>query len=111
MAYYLVTAEPKADRVADLLKKLEQRAYLDLQPFGRSLNCALQNTRLRDDGGAVWEEEDYCSPPLAQERAAVLDDFFDDLCVTAVNPGEGWLMIEHLPRMFPDLPSDLPASE
>ena len=33
--------------------------------------------KLRDDGYAVWEEEDYCTPPLAQERAAVLDGFFD----------------------------------
>ena len=111
MAYYLVTAKPKADRVADLLKKLEQRAYLDLQPFGRSLSFALQNARLRDDGGAVWEEEDYCSPPLAQERAAVLDEFFDELCVTTVNLREGWTMIEHLPRMFPDLPSELPEQK
>jgi hypothetical protein len=26
-------------------------------------------------------EEDYCSPPLAQQRAAVLDTYFDDITV------------------------------
>jgi hypothetical protein len=31
--------------------------------------------------GLPREEEDYCSPPLAQERAAVLDTYFDDITV------------------------------
>ena len=35
-------------------------------------------------GYAVWVE-DYCSPPLAQKRAAALDEFFDDLEVTAMD--------------------------
>jgi hypothetical protein len=51
----------------------------------------------------VWEEEDYCRPPLAQERAAVLDDYFDKLQVEPVREGEGWLRIEGLERLFPDL--------
>ena len=49
-----------------------------MRPFGRSLTYSLNHAGLRDDGYAVWEE-DYCSPPLAQERAAALDEFFDDL--------------------------------
>ena len=64
-------------------------------------------TRVRGfhgDGYAVWEEEDYCSPPLAQERAAALDEFFDDLEVTVVERGEGWAGIEELPRLVPQLP-------
>lgn len=54
-------------------------------------------------GVAVWEEEDYCTPPLAQERAAVLDRYFDDLAVESVRPGAGWERIEELPRLFPAL--------
>ncbi len=42
-----------------------------------------------EDGRAVWEEEDYCSPPLDQERTAVLDEYFDDIEVERVEPGEG----------------------
>lgn len=53
------------------------------------------------DGTAVWEEEDYCSPPLAQERTAVLDLYFDEITVEKVNAGEGWKMIEVLPRLNP----------
>jgi hypothetical protein len=52
---------------------------------------------------AVWEEEDYCRPPLAEERAAVLDDYFDQIEVEPVTPGEGWEQIERLPFLFPDL--------
>ena len=103
MAYYLVTAKPKPDRLPDLLGNLQDRAYVNMQPFGRSLTYSLENARLRDDGYAVWEEEDYCSPPLAQERAAALDEFFDDLEVTVVEKGEGWARIEELPRVFPQL--------
>ena len=70
MAYYLVSAKPKPDRLLDLLSHLQDRAYLTMQPFGRSLTHSLENARAGEDGYAVWEEEDYCTPPLAQERAA-----------------------------------------
>jgi hypothetical protein len=43
--------------------------------------CCLARRRIRKDGAAVWEKEDYCHTPLAQERAAVLDSYFHDLRV------------------------------
>ena len=103
MAYYLVVAKPKQDRLPDLLKNLQQKMYAPMRPFGRSLTYSLEHARLRDDGYAVWEEEDYCSPPLAQERAAALDEFFDELSVTPVELGAGWAEIEDLPPLFPEL--------
>ncbi len=103
MAYYLVVARPKPDRLPDLLTNLQERMYLHMRPFGRSLTHSLENARLRDDGYAIWEEEDYCSPPLAQERAAALDEFFDDVEVTLVERGDGWAGIDDLPRLFPQL--------
>jgi hypothetical protein len=48
----------------------------------------------------AWEEEDYCTPPLAQERTAVLEDYFQDLRVEKVKEGEGWSKIDVLPRFF-----------
>ena len=105
MAYYLVVARPKPDRLPDLLKNLQDRVYVAMRPFGRSLTYSLEHARLRDDGYAVWEE-DYCTPPLSQERAAARDEFFDDLEVTVVERGEGWAEIEELPRMFPQLTAD-----
>lgn len=103
MAHYLVTAKPKSDCLEDLLNNLQKNAYASMRPFGKTMTHSLHNARLREDGFAVWEEEDYCSPPLAQERAAALDEFFDELKVTPVREGEGWDKIEALPRLFPEL--------
>ena len=105
MAHYLVTAKPKSHRFEDLLTNLRKNAYASLRPFGRTLTYSLENARLREDGYATWEEEDYCSPPLAQETAAVLDEFFEELDVTRVREGTGWKKIESLPRLFPELAS------
>ncbi len=103
MAHYLVTAKPKSDRPPDLQKNLQRKAYVAMRPFGQALTYSLHHARLRGDGYAVWEEEDYCSPPLAQERAAALDEFFDELSVTPVEMGAGWAEIEDLPPLFPEL--------
>jgi hypothetical protein len=103
MAYYLVTAKPRPGRLTDLLANLQRHAYASMRPFGRAMTHSLENARLRDDGYATWEEEDYCSPPLAQERAAALDEFFDELSVAAVPEGAGWKAIQGLPRLFRDL--------
>jgi hypothetical protein len=73
-----------------------------MRPFGQSLAYSLRNARLRRDGVAVWEEEDYCRPPLAQEREAVLDAYFRDLEVELVKEGSGWEKIDSLPRLFPE---------
>ena len=105
MAYYLVRARPKRERMSDLEKLLAQHAFIDLRPFGQSLTAGLSGARVGADGLALWEEEDYCSPPLAMERAAVLDTYFDDIQVEAVKLGEGWKHIRGLPRLFPTLPS------
>jgi hypothetical protein len=103
LAYYLVTAVPRKARIRELHKRLVRNEFVHLQPFGRALTKSLRSARQFPDGLAVWEEEDYCRPPLAQERAAVLDDYFDDLKVETVREGEGWGRIEGLGRLFPDL--------
>jgi hypothetical protein len=103
MAYYLVTAKPKSDRLGDLLVNLRRNAYASMRPFGKTLTYSLRNARMREDGYATWEEEDYCSPPLAEERAAALDEFFDELKITPVQGGAGWTKVEGLPRLFPEL--------
>ena len=110
MAYYLVTAKPKSGRLPDLLKNLQQKAYVAMRPFGKALTYSLHHARFREDGYAVWEEEDYCSPPLAQERAAALDEFFDELSVKPVERGAGWAEIEGLPRLFTELEDDQESS-
>ena len=99
MAYYIVRAKPKPDRLTELQQQLEQNAFIDLRPFGKALTHSLKNARVQPDGTAIWEEEDYCSPPLAQERAAVLDAYFEEIEVEQVNEAEGWKHIKALPKL------------
>lgn len=103
MAHYLVSATPRAELMPDLHDRLARAEFRPMQPFGKALSHALENARRAPDGGAVWEEEDYCRPPLAEERAAVLDRYFGGLRVEAVDEGEGWRRIAGLPALFPDL--------
>jgi len=103
MAHYLVSARPVSNLLDDLESKLQQHAFRDLHPFGQALSSSLESARLLPDGTAVWEEEDYCRPPLAQERAAVLDRYFEALAVEPVAEGTGWQRIAELPPLFPAL--------
>lgn len=103
MAYYLVRAKPKRNLLDELEESLKQNAFLDLRPFGRALTSGLRNARVETDGIALWEEEDYCSPPLKEEKAAVLDKYFEDIEVEKVKQGEGWKKVSDLPRLFPGL--------
>jgi hypothetical protein len=103
LAFYLVSAVPKQGLMEELNARLAVDAFLHMKPFGRALTYALRNARLRRDGVAVWEEEDYCRPPLAEERAAVLDAYFHDLRTEMVGEGAGWKKIDTLPPLFPEL--------
>jgi hypothetical protein len=100
MAHYLVRAEPNEEKLSELRSELNRDAFIQMRPFGRALSRALNGARRADNSTAFWEEEDYCSPPLAQERAAVLDEYFDRIEVEEVEEGQGWQRIESLPSLF-----------
>ncbi len=100
MAHYLVSAKPKWDRLNELAERVRSGEVRKMQPFGRALDESMRGARLREADIAVWEEEDYCRPPLRMERGAVLDDYFEDIEVKPVQPGEGWSRIEGLPSIW-----------
>jgi hypothetical protein len=52
MAYYLVTAKPKSDRLGTLMGNLRKKGYASMRPFGKSMTYSLENARLREDGYA-----------------------------------------------------------
>ena len=92
MAYYLVTAKPKSDRLRDLLSNLRKHIYSPMRPFGKAMTHALENASLREDGYAVWEEEDYCRPPLAEEHSVKQDS--PQLAAATIKPSShvsNWL--------------------
>lgn len=102
MAHYLVEARPKSG-LRELKERLDSGELKAMRPFGSALDHSLNTARMRADGIAVWEEEDYCSPPLAMEREAVLDSYFTDIQVEPVRPGEGWASIEELPSLWDEV--------
>jgi len=106
MAYYLVRARLKAELAAELRERLAREEFRPLRPFGPALTKGLVNARRHPvTGEAVWEEEDYCRPPLAMERRAVLDRYFEDLQVEPVREGAGWRHIAAWPSLWePALP-------
>ena len=100
MTWYLVRAKPKTGKLVKLKRKIELGDISIMKPFGAALDRSLKNARATADGYAVWEEEDYCSPPLAQERKAILNEFFRELTVEAVPEGQGWKRIGDLPSLW-----------
>lgn len=100
MAYYLVQARPIGNLLAELRQRLDSGEIRTMKPFGQALQYGLDHARLQENGFAIWEEEDYCVPPLAQERAAILDTYFVDLQVEKVNQTEGWKRIEPIPLLW-----------
>lgn len=100
MAYYLVQAKPIDDLLTELRQRLDSGEIKVMKPFGQALQYGLDNARLQENGIAIWEEEDYCVPPLAQERAAILDTYFKELNVEPVEKTEGWKKIESIPMLW-----------
>jgi hypothetical protein len=100
MAYYLVQAKPVNELMNELRQRLDRGEISIMRPFGRALQYSLDNARMQENGIAIWEDEDYCVPPLAQERAAILDTYFENLNVERVDQNMGWERIKSLPKMW-----------
>ena len=102
MSHYLVKAQAHENLLAELRTRLDSGEIKKMRPFGTALHYSLNNARLDPQGNhwLVWEEEDYCVPPLAQERAAVLDTYFTNLDVEKVEEGKGWKRIEGLKKLW-----------
>lgn len=103
MAYRFVRAQPITERMAELRDRLDSGEIAEMEPFGTGMTTALNEARYDPETGeAVWIEEDYCTPPLAMEREAVLDDYFE--AITIVDPdvdeAAGWKRIEGLPPLW-----------
>jgi hypothetical protein len=111
MAYRLVRAHPREDRLPDLRDRIERGEIEGMDPFGEVMTASLRKAKFDPETGeAVWVEEDYCTPPLAMEREAVLDDYFDDLVVVEadVDETEGWERIDDLAPLWTQLATRAP---
>lgn len=111
MAYRFVRARPLRDRMPELRERLDAGNIERMDPFGTAMTRALDNARFDPETDeAVWVEEDYCTPPLAMERRAVLEDYFEALTVVdeSVDEAAGWQRIDDLPRLWDRVLEDPP---
>ncbi|WP_436903363.1 hypothetical protein [Halovenus halobia] len=103
MANRFVRARPVQERLPELRERLNSGEIESFEPFGSAMTRALNRARFDPETGeAVWIEEDYCSPPLAMERAEVLDDYFEALTVVEedIDEAAGWRQIDDLPGLW-----------
>ena len=103
MAFYLVRAKPKKERLETLKEELNSGKISRMRPFGQALHYSLENARIDTENRdyALWIEEDYCSPPLAMEREGVLDRYFNDISVERVeSEEETWDSIDDKLRLW-----------
>ena len=103
MAKRFVRARPKQHRLTELRERLDSGEIEAMEPFGRAMTRAMEKARYDPETGeAVWIEEDYCSPPLAMERAEVLDDYFEEITIVEEDVDEtaGWRCINELPELW-----------
>jgi hypothetical protein len=100
MLYYLVQAKAIEGLLPELRERLDRGEIQLMHPFGPALHFSLEHARLQENGIAIWEEEDYCWPPLVQERAAVLNTYFKEFNVELVDRSEGWKRIESIPMLW-----------
>ena len=92
MAIYRVTARFWEDTAAELRRRLDDGSIAAQQPDGQEIVDSLGRAVVTEMGDVRWSETCYCDPPLAHERATVLDHFFDDLRtepIDAYEPYEG----------------------
>ena len=81
---YRVTARFKADTTAELCHKLNDGSIAAQQPDGREIVDSLHRAVVTASGEVIWSEQCYCDPPLAHERATVLDRYFSDIATEAI---------------------------
>lgn len=103
MAKRFVRAQPNLEKLIDVRTRLDEGAIEDLKPFSRVMTKALENARFDPTTDeAVWIQEDYCSPPLAMERAEVLEQYFTELIIVEKDVDEpaAWQRIDDLPSLW-----------
>jgi len=76
---YRVRARLRPGTEEGLLRRLTDGSVERQKPDGEEIVESMQRAVVTDAGEVVWTETCYCDPPLAHERATVLDHHFDSI--------------------------------
>ena len=105
---YRVTARFRADTAAELRRRLDDGSIAVQQPDGQEIVDSLHRAVVTDSGDVQWSEMCFCDPPLAHERATILDQYFDDIATETIEDYErypGRSFTEHLETLETDTPA------
>lgn len=101
--FYVVKARPRTEQWSELEELIASSKIASMRPFGQALQHSLQNAKIDHEKPdyAIWVEEDYCSPPLAMERASVLDRYFSDITTKNVeSEQEAWKSLSDMTSLW-----------
>lgn len=76
---YHVRAKFRSETAAEFLTKLTDGTIANQRPDGPELVASMDRAVVNAEGQIEWSELCYCDPPLAHERATVLDVHFEDI--------------------------------
>lgn len=93
---YHVRARLRVDTAPTFLAKLTDGTIEKQRPDGPELVASMKRAVINAGNEAEWTELCYCEPPLAHERATVLDSHFDHI---RAEPIEGHTQFEGEPFM------------
>ena len=85
---YRVTARFKPSAAVELRGRLDDGSIATQRPDGQEIVDSLHRAVVTGRGEVMWSEQCYCDPPLAHERATMLDLYFDDLTTEAIEDYE-----------------------
>ena len=110
---YRVTAQFKPATSGELRRKLGDGTIAAQQPDGQEMVDSLRRAVVTDSGDVTWSEQCFCQPPLAHERATMLDHHFDDIVAQPIEDYqeyEGRPFMEYLEAQPPAVDPDLAGS-
>ena len=96
---YRVAARFRAETAAELRRRLDDGSIAAQKPDGQEIVDSLHRAVVTDSGEVRWSEMCFCAPPLAHERATILDHYFDGVATEPIEDYEqydGRPFMEHL---------------
>ena len=98
---YRVTARFKAETTEELRRRLDDGSIASQQPDGQEIVASLYRAVLTSTDTVQWSEMCFCDPPLAHERATVLNRYFEDINTEPIEDYErytGESFVDYLQR-------------
>lgn len=76
---YKVQARFDKSKAREFYARLIDGTIQKQKPDGQSIVDGMNRAVIDESGLVLWSELCYCSPPLAHERATVLDHYFSEI--------------------------------